>query len=292
MATQTQETIVSAGEAEMGEDALPQTPPDICAGCWAALQQRLSPSPEIVSQLDGCDSPEERAPLCASKLRIICPFRHEDAVEPSGIGHTIYRVLRRLADIIVALIGLALLLLMLPVLVPLIWIQSPGPLFFAQDRIGIGGNIFTIHKIRTMHQKQPDGEALWATDDRERARIFPVGRFLRMTHIDELPQFWNVLTGEMSLIGPRPEQVPIVEVLARDIPGYQSRHRVRPGITGLRQVEYGYVGTTIGSWLSTGYDYYYIANQGPLLDLYICFATVPRILSDKDQPEAALDEEQ
>jgi lipopolysaccharide/colanic/teichoic acid biosynthesis glycosyltransferase len=245
-----------------------------------------------VAELGGCRGPEERAPLCATKLKILCPFHHEEAVEPTGIGHKIYAVVRRVADIIIALIGLALLLVMLPILAPLIWIQSPGPLFFAQDRIGLGGKIFTIHKIRTMHHKQPDGEALWATDDRERARIFPVGRFLRMTHIDELPQFWNVLTGEMSLVGPRPEQVPIVEELARDIPGYQSRHRVRPGITGLRQVEYGYVGTEIGSWLSTGYDFYYIANQGPLLDLYICFATVPRILSDKDQPEAACNQEE
>lgn len=291
MATQTQQTVPAAATEAIDASALPQEAPAICQGCWAALQIRLSPPPRVVEEIDEAVDPEERASLCARRLKIICPFRHEEVVEPGGIAYKLYAVLRRLGDIIVALIGLALLLVMLPILAPLIWIQSPGPLFFAQDRIGLGGRTFTIHKIRTMHHKQPDGEALWATDDRERARIFPVGRFLRLTHIDELPQFWNVLTGEMSLIGPRPEQVPIVEELVRDIPGYHSRHRVRPGITGLRQVEYGYVGTEIGSWLSTGYDLYYIANQGPLLDLYICFATIPRILSDKDQPEAACNQD-
>lgn len=270
----------------MDEAALPDDPLAICQACWAALQTRLSPSSEVLAEIDRCESPEERAPLCARHLKILCPFRHEEAHAPSGMGHTLYAIVRRIADIIVGLFGLALLLLLLPILAPLILIQSPGPLFFSQKRVGLDGSIFTLHKLRTMHHKDPDGEALWATDNRERARIFPVGRFLRKTHIDELPQFWNVLKGEMSLIGPRPEQVPIVEELARSIPGYHKRHEVRPGITGLRQVEYGYVGTEVGSWLSTGYDLYFIHNQGPLLDLYICLYTVPRVLSDRDQPEA------
>jgi len=266
--------------------SLPDSSEAVCQACWTALKERLSLSPTVAEQIDRCVSPEERAQLCARKLKIICPFMRETAVEPSGIGHTIYAVARRIADIIVALIGLAILLLMLPILATLILIQSWGPLFFAQKRVGVNGSTYTLHKLRTMHHKQPDGAALWATDERERARIFPVGQFLRNTHIDELPQFWNVLTGEMSLIGPRPEQVPIVEELAKTIPGYHRRHVVRPGITGLRQVQYGYVGTEIGSWLSTGYDLYYIAHQGPLLDTYICLQTVPRVLFDNDQPDA------
>ena len=266
--------------------SLPDSSEAVCQACWTALKERLSLAPTVSEQIDGCESPEERAQLCARKLKIICPFMQETAVEPSGIGHKVYAVVRRIADIIVALIGLTILLLMLPLLATLILIQSPGPLFFAQKRVGVNGSTYTLHKLRTMHHKQPDGAALWATDDRERARIFPVGRFLRKTHIDELPQFWNVLTGEMSLIGPRPEQVPIVAELAKSIPGYHKRHTVRPGITGLRQVQYGYVGTEVGSWLSTGYDLYYIAHRGPLLDAYICLQTVPRVVSDNDQPEA------
>ncbi len=218
-------------------------------------------------------------------MKILCPFRHKEAHLPETLRFRVYSMIRRIADIVVALVGLALLVVLLPILAPVIWLQSPGPLFFWQKRIGIHGRVFTIPKIRTMHHRQSD-EALWATDDRERARIYPLGRFLRKTHIDELPQFWNVLVGEMSLIGPRPEQVPIVEDLVQRIPGYQRRHCVRPGITGLRQVEYGYVGTEVGSWLSTGYDLYYITNLSLTLDLYICLRTVPRILCDKDQPEA------
>lgn len=286
MAIQTQETSPAAGSIEMDAPSLSDSPQEICRACWAALQARLSLPPGLLSAIEGCDGPDERAPLCAGKLKIICPFKQEYAAEPKGFGHAVYRVLRRIGDIIVALIGLALLLALLPILAPLILIQSPGPLLFSQERIGLNGKVFTLHKLRTMHQKQPDGEALWATDERERARIFPFGQFLRKTHIDELPQFWNVLIGEMSLVGPRPEQVPIVEDLAKSIPGYHRRHAVRPGITGLRQVEYGYVGTEIGSWLSTGYDLYFITHQGPLLDAYVCLNTIPRVLSDNDQPDA------
>ncbi len=286
MASETSERVLLVGRTEMDAPPLPGSPEAVCQACWTALNARLSLSPVVVEQIDRCEGPEERAPLCLRKLKLICPFNAETAAAPSGFGHTIYAVVRRIADIIFALIGLTILLLTLPILAPLILIQSPGPLFFAQKRVGVNGSTYTMHKLRTMHHKQPDGAALWATDERERARIFPVGRFLRKTHIDELPQFWNVLTGEMSLIGPRPEQVPIVDELAKTIPGYHKRHVVRPGITGLRQVQYGYVGTEVGSWLSTGYDLYYITHQGPLLDTYICLQTVPRVLSDNDQPDA------
>lgn len=286
MASETCERVPLAGRTEMDAVSLPDSPHVICQACWEALHARLSLPQTVADELDRCESPEERAPLCRRKLKIICPLRQDEVREPSGFGHALYSVARRIADIVVALIGLTLLLLLLPILAPIILIQSPGPLFFSQKRIGLNGDTYTLHKLRTMHHKQPDGAALWATDERERARIFPFGQFLRKTHIDELPQFWNVLVGEMSVIGPRPEQVPIVAELAKTIPGYHRRHSVRPGITGLRQVQYGYVGTEIGSWLSTGYDLYYITHQGPLLDIYICLQTIPRVLFDNDQPDA------
>ncbi|GEM_PF-6266492 len=285
-AAKPRERVLLGWRNELDAPSLPDGEDAICRACWEALRSRLKLSASLREQIDDCDGPEERAALCAAKLKLICPFRHDTATEPRGFGHCLYKVARRVFDIIVALIGLTVLVLLLPILAPLILIQSPGPLFFAQKRVGLNERTYTLHKLRTMHHKQPDGQALWATDDRERARIFPVGQFLRKTHIDELPQFWNVLIGEMSLIGPRPEQVPIVEELAKTIPGYHRRHGVRPGITGLRQVQYGYVGTEIGSWLSTGYDLYYIAHHGPLLDTYICLNTIPRVLSDDDQPDA------
>ncbi|NLO07633.1 MAG: sugar transferase [candidate division WS1 bacterium] len=259
---------------------LPNSRERMCLTCISALSERLPVDSTVAALVENCSSHQERARVCEKRLRLVCPFLEDAEAPKPGAGTVVCDAVRRVFDICVGLIGLALLLILLPFLAVAIRMQSPGPIFFSQERVGRNGRVFRISKLRTMHNRHSDDEARWATDEAEEARIFPLGGFLRRTHIDELPQFWNVLIGEMSLIGPRPEQVPIVHRLEEKIPGYHRRHSIRPGITGLAQVQYGYVGSDIGTWLKVAFDLYYIAHRGPLLDLFVLARTVPRVLAE------------
>ncbi|MCX6031404.1 MAG: sugar transferase [Chloroflexi bacterium] len=192
-------------------------------------------------------------------------------------GHRLYLAVKRLFDAAIALIGCAVTL----VIAPCVWLgnrlTSPGDLFYYQRRIGQGGNIFRIVKFRSMVMNaERDGDAVWAAENDE--RITPIGRFLRRTRLDEVPQSWNVLRGEMSLIGPRPERPEFARQLARDIPFYRMRHAVRPGITGWAQVKYRYASSTEDALVKLQYDLYYIKHQGIYLDLQILLKTVQVIL--------------
>jgi len=166
-------------------------------------------------------------------------------------------------------------------LAPLVWLAnaltSRGPLFYRQERVGKGGRPFEVIKFRSM---VPDAEqacgAVWSCEGD--ARITPVGRFLRRTRLDEVPQFWNVLRGEMSLIGPRPERPGFVEELAASIPFYRVRHAVKPGITGWAQVRYAYGASVADALIKLQYDLYYIKHQGPYLDLSILIKSVQVVL--------------
>lgn len=141
-----------------------------------------------------------------------------------------------------------------------------GPVFYAQERVGYKGRIFRIWKLRTM---KPAPEKIGIATAINDERITPLGRFLRGTHLDELPQFWNILCGDMTLIGPRPEQVPLVEVYRSTLPCYDLRHLVRPGLTGWAQVRYGYAETVHDTRHKLEYDLFYLINQSPALDLWI-----------------------
>ena len=188
---------------------------------------------------------------------------------------------RRLTMILLAA---ALLLVSLPVLLLLmlaIRITSPGPSIFRQTRVGKDGVHFTLVKLRTMTVPRGGDAAsggTWATD--EDHRITTLGRVLRRYRLDELPQLWNVIRGELALIGPRPEQVPIVERLEREIPFYASRHAVRPGLTGWAQVNLGYSGSLEGTRAKLQRDLYYVKHRGLRLDLLILWLTLKVILSD------------
>ncbi|MFV8750520.1 exopolysaccharide biosynthesis polyprenyl glycosylphosphotransferase [Nannocystaceae bacterium ST9] len=177
---------------------------------------------------------------------------------------------KRLIDLGVAGFGTLMFALMFPLLWLLLRLDDPGPFFYSQARVGVGGSTFRVHKIRTM-RVAPKHEERWAAKDDDRTTR--LGRLLRRTRIDELPQFWNVLRGEMALVGPRPEQPKIVEQLEREIPYFGYRHLVKPGITGWAQIHQGYAASVDESAVKLSYDLYYVGRMSILLDLDIMLRT-------------------
>jgi lipopolysaccharide/colanic/teichoic acid biosynthesis glycosyltransferase len=153
--------------------------------------------------------------------------------------------------------------------------DSPGPAFFGQSRVGRDGQLFKLWKFRSMvHGLQAPGVHFAQAED---PRITRVGRFLRRTRLDELPQLWNVLRGHMSLIGPRPEQAGFVREFATTIPSYPYRHLVRPGLTGWAQVQQGYADSVESTRIKLSYDLYYVAHYSLALDLLIAAKTIKTI---------------
>jgi lipopolysaccharide/colanic/teichoic acid biosynthesis glycosyltransferase len=173
----------------------------------------------------------------------------------------------------------AVLVLSLPLLATAllaIKLSSPGPVLFRQRRVGRGGEVFTLTKLRTMHLDSTRERGYWAGASRD--RVFPVGRLLRRLRIDELPQLVSVLHGNLSLVGPRPEQPEIVSRLAERLPYYPARHCVRPGVTGWAQVNLGYAGSERGALAKLQYDLYYIKHQSLTLDLRVIATTARAII--------------
>ena len=156
-------------------------------------------------------------------------------------------------------------------------LSSPGPVLYRQRRVGHNGHVFTLAKFRSMYS---DAEArtgaVWASKDDP--RITAVGKWLRKLRLDELPQFWNVVKGDMSIVGPRPERPEFVELLAHQIPYYRQRLAVKPGITGWAQINHKYGDTELDAMIKLEYDLYYIKNVGLALDLYIIFHTIKVML--------------
>jgi exopolysaccharide biosynthesis polyprenyl glycosylphosphotransferase len=183
------------------------------------------------------------------------------------------RVLRRLSDIVVAAAGLAVSAPVLIAAALVIRLDSPGPAFYWQERVGRFGRPFKLAKLRTMvEHAEADGQAVWAQE--RDPRITRVGRFLRRSRLDEVPQLWNVLRGEMSLIGPRPERPEFVALLATQHPKYESRHMIRPGLTGWAQVQYKYGSSVDDALAKLEYDLYYLHHRSLLLDIFILFKTM------------------
>lgn len=176
-----------------------------------------------------------------------------------------------------ALIGLVLSLPIAIVTAVLIKIDSRGPIFYRQKRIGLNGKIFDVIKFRSMRtDAEKDGKPVWATPDDDRVTYF--GKFIRIIRVDEIPQFWNIIKGEMSFVGPRPERPHFVEQLAKEIPYYEHRHLVAPGLTGWAQIKYAYGASIEDARRKLQYDLYYIKNQSLALDLVIVFETVKTVL--------------
>ncbi|MEZ5416181.1 MAG: TIGR03013 family PEP-CTERM/XrtA system glycosyltransferase [Vicinamibacterales bacterium] len=185
--------------------------------------------------------------------------------------------IKRLSDIVFASIGLALASpLMLGVWIALRF-SSSGPAVYHQVRVGKDGVPFTIHKFRSMRvDAEKMSGAVWATENDP--RVTKVGRFLRRTRLDELPQLWNVLRGDMSFVGPRPERPEFIADLSRQIPFYGQRHVVRPGLTGWAQVRHGYGATVNAAQEKLQYDLFYIKHMSFAFDLYIVLETVKTVL--------------
>ncbi len=184
---------------------------------------------------------------------------------------------RRVMSLVISLALLVVVLPLLPLIALAIKLTSPGPILYRQKRVGRRGQVFSCYKFRTM---RPDAEAdtgpTWAGDDDP--RITPVGRFLRVTRLDELPQLWNVFRGDMGFVGPRPERPEFVEWLSREIPYYQLRHIVRPGMTGWAQISYQYGSSLEEAKEKLKYDLYYIKHVSMAFDLYIIFQTIKIVL--------------
>jgi sugar transferase (PEP-CTERM system associated) len=188
-----------------------------------------------------------------------------------------FRMVRRVLNFSVALLALVVSLPLLPFIVLAVKLGSPGPVLYRQQRVGRRGKIFYCYKFRTMRRDaEADTGATWATDNDP--RITRVGKFLRSSRLDEIPQLWCVLKGDMHFVGPRPERPEFVEWLSREIPYYGVRHVVRPGITGWAQVQYKYGNTLEDAREKLQYDLFYIKNASLGLDLLIMFETIKIVL--------------
>jgi sugar transferase (PEP-CTERM system associated) len=188
-----------------------------------------------------------------------------------------HRFVRRIVSVILALILTILTFPFIPIVALLIKLTSSGPILYRQERVGMGGHVFHCLKFRTMRTNaEADSGPTWASDDDP--RITKVGRFLRRSRLDEIPQIWNVLRGDMSFVGPRPERPEFVKKLSSKIRYYHLRHLARPGITGWAQINYGYGSSVEEAKEKLRYDLYYIRNVSVMLDLLIVFYTVRAVI--------------
>lgn len=190
---------------------------------------------------------------------------------------TLNATLKKTADVLLSLIGIILSIPFLPIIALLVKLDSPGPVFFTQERIGLWGRKFNVYKFRTMRQDaERETGAVWAQEND--IRIKPVGRFLRKCRLDEIPQLFNVLKGDMSFVGPRPERPEFVKELERQIPFYAKRHFIKPGITGLAQVKFYYGSSVADAYEKLRYDLYYFKNMSLIQDLTIILRTFKVVL--------------
>ncbi len=227
------------------------------------------------------------------------PEQHSARKSGSGLVENLpgrgYRLAKRMFDVVVSAAGLLAFGLLLPFLALAIKLDSPGGVFYSQERVGLNrrrrqrsphgqdrrkvvqpGRPFRIHKLRTMRNDAEASGPQWATAGD--ARITRVGRFLRKTRLDELPQFWNVLRGDMSLIGPRPERLCFISELEHEVPHYHERLLVKPGLTGLAQVRNGYDDSLDSVRRKVELDRQYIQRCGPLTEAGILLRTVRVVL--------------
>ena len=189
-------------------------------------------------------------------------------------------IAKRAIDIVLASLNLVIALPVMALVALAVRLSSPGPVMYHQERVGQHGRVFVLHKFRTMrHDAEQDSGAVWSQAGD--ARITSVGRFLRRTRLDELPQLWNVIRGDMSIVGPRPERPEFVTSLTAQIPYYGQRHIVRPGLTGWAQVRYTYGASVEDALMKLQYDLYYIKNLTLAFDLFIMIKTVKTVLMRK-----------
>lgn len=212
--------------------------------------------------------------VSAEPEKVILPFEanQEYFVEPLGElkAKPVYTFCKRLLDIVVSLSAFVILLIPMILLGVLVWCTSKGPALYSQERLGMGGKTFKLMKFRTMVADAEKDGAQWSGGDQD-ARITKVGSFLRKTRLDELPQLWNILVGDMSLVGPRPERAVFYDKFETYVHGFRQRLVAKPGLTGLAQVNGGYY---LRPEEKIVYDMEYIRTCSFWLDLKIIFKTV------------------
>jgi exopolysaccharide biosynthesis polyprenyl glycosylphosphotransferase len=225
------------------------------------LGVEILPMPVLYEQLTG------RVPIehVGDNWYIVIPILHPGT-------SALYQMSKRVMDIVLASIGLILLAPVFPFIAMAIYLESPGPIFYTQERVGKGGRVFRAFKFRSMVPDAEKGDAVWA--EKNDQRVTWVGSLLRKTHVDEFPQFLNIIKGEMSAVGPRPERPEFVEELAREIPFYRVRHAVKPGMAGWGLVKQGYGASKEDAFVKLQYDLYYIKHQSIWLDTIILIKTI------------------
>jgi len=197
--------------------------------------------------------------------------------EPDGLRRSLldaagYLPVKRALDLLLIIVTLPLVIPILVVIAILVRIDTPGPVLFWQERVGKGGRSFRMVKFRSMRSDAEINGAQFA--EHEDDRVTSLGRFLRRYRLDELPQLWNVLRGEMSIVGPRPEQVEFARRFADQVPMYKWRHQVKPGITGWAQVHHGYAADVKSTVTKLEYDLYYLKHLSLALDMSIMLRTI------------------
>jgi sugar transferase (PEP-CTERM system associated) len=186
-------------------------------------------------------------------------------------------LLQRLSNTAIGVVGIVVFFPLMLLTALAVRLSSPGPVLYRQVRVGLDGALFTVFKFRSMRaDAEAETGAVWASKDDPRVTL--VGRVIRRIRFDELPQLFNVLKGEMSMVGPRPERPEFVRALSEQIPYYRQRHCVRPGITGWAQINYKYGDTLEDTITKLEYDLYYIKNMSLLLDFYVIFQTAKIVL--------------
>ncbi len=232
--------------------------------CWG-LGVHVEPMPVVYERLTGRVPVQHIGPNWA----LAAPVGN-----PPG---QLWRIVKRLVDLAFALAGGVVFLGVLPFVALAIWLDDRGPVFYRQVRCGQGGRPFKIIKFRSMvKDAEAEGRPVWAAE--EDPRVTRVGRVLRRTHIDELPQIINVFKGEMSIVGPRPERPELVAELEDQIPFYRARLAVKPGVTGWAQVNYGYGRSVEDALVKLQYDLFYIKHQSLWLDLKVIWRTIGRLI--------------
>ena len=224
---------------------------------------------------------------CTSFFERITGKVHVDMLRPSWLifagrrrESKLKSVVRELAHRMLGVIGLVVSLPFGILTALLIKLESRGPIFYRQERVGKNGRIFNVIKFRSMRtDAEADGKPVWAVDNDDRVTF--VGRIIRKIRVDEIPQFWNIVKGEMSFVGPRPERPHFVKQLATEIHYYEHRHLVAPGLTGWAQIKYPYGASVADAIQKLQYDLYYIKNQSLVLDIVIIFETVKTVLFGK-----------
>ncbi len=224
---------------------------------------------------------------CTSFFERITGKVHVDMLRPSWLifagrrrDSPIRAVIREIIHRLLALIGLIFSLPIAILTAIVIKLESRGPIFYKQERIGRNGRLFNVIKFRSMKtDAEADGMPIWAASNDERTTR--VGKIIRKLRIDEIPQFWNIIKGEMNFVGPRPERPHFVKQLATEIPFYEHRHLVAPGLTGWAQIKYPYGASVSDAIQKLQYDLYYIKNQSLALDMMIVFDTVKTVLFGK-----------